>query len=85
MYFKFLCQKKFEDDKLHSIGCSFANDFFCKIVAHGLLIYEKKKKMFSVNFYVSCFDIIRNSIGKKLIRLDWEEAVYQPLFKLTTS
>ena len=41
--------------------------------------------MFSVNFYVSCFDIIRNSIGKKLIRLDWEEAVYWPLFKLTTS
>ena len=38
--------------------------------------------MFTVNFYVSCVVSRGNSIGKKLIRLDWEKAVYWLLFAL---
>ena len=38
--------------------------------------------MFAVNFCASCFDSMGNSIGKKIITLDWENAVYRPLFTL---
>ena len=41
--------------------------------------------MFAVNFYASCFVSRRNSIGKKLIRLNWEKAVYPMLFTLTNN
>ena len=33
-------------------------------------------------FYASCFGSGRNLIGKKSLRLDWEQAVYRPLFAL---
>ena len=66
-------------------GCWFANDFFCKIVACGPLIYWWYYwKMFAVSFYASCFDNRGDSIGKRLIRL-WEKAVYQPLFTLANT
>ena len=38
--------------------------------------------MFAVNFYASCLIDTGNSIRKNLLRLDWEKAVYRPLFKL---
>ena len=41
--------------------------------------------MFAVNFYASCLVIRGNSIGKKLVRLDWEKAVYRPLFTLANT
>ena len=41
--------------------------------------------MFAVNFYASCFDGRGNPIGKKLIRFDWQKAVYQPLFTLANT
>ena len=41
--------------------------------------------MFTVNFYASCFASRGNSIGKKLIRLDWEKAVYRSLFTLANT
>ena len=41
--------------------------------------------MFAANFYASCFDIRGKSIGKKLNRLDWEKAVYRPLFTLANT
>ena len=34
---------------------------------------------------MSCFASRGNSIGKKLIRLNWEKAVYQPLFMLANT
>ena len=67
-------------------GCWFANEFFCKIAACGPLIYWWYYwKMFAVNFYASCFDSRGNSIGEKLIRFDWEKAIYQPLFMLANT
>ena len=36
--------------------------------------------MFAVNFYASCLDSRKDSIGKKLISFDWEKASYWPLF-----
>ena len=66
--------------------CKFANDFFCKIVAHGSLICRWYYwKIFAVNFYMSCFDCREDSIGKKLIRLNWEKAVYQLVFMLANT
>ena len=41
--------------------------------------------MWTANFYARHFDSRGNSIGKKLIRLDWEKAVYRPLFTLANS
>ena len=41
--------------------------------------------MFAVNFYASCFVSRGNSIGKKVIGLDWEKAVYRPLFTLANT
>ena len=41
--------------------------------------------MFAVNFYTSCFVSRGNSIGKKVIRLDWEKAVYRLLFTLANT
>ena len=41
--------------------------------------------MFAVNFCVSCYVSRGNSIGKKLIRLDWEKAVYWLLFMLANT
>ena len=41
--------------------------------------------MLAVNFYASCFVSRENSVGKKLIRLDWEKAVYRPLFTLANT
>ena len=38
--------------------------------------------MFTVDFYASCFISKGTSIGKKLIRLGWEKAIYQQLFML---
>ena len=66
--------------------CCLANDFFCKIAAHGPLIYWWYYwKMFAVSFYVSCFDSRGDLIGKRLIRLNWEKNVYQPLFTLANT
>ena len=49
-----------------SYGCRFANDFFHKITAHVPLIYWwYYRKMFTVNFYASCFVSRENSIEKK--------------------
>ena len=83
----FSCQKKFEDDELCIVvyGCWFASDIFCKIAACGPLINWWYGKMFAVNFCVSCYGSRGNSIGKKLIRLDWEKAVYWPLFMLANT
>ena len=41
--------------------------------------------MFAVNFYASCFVSRGNSIGKKVIRFDWEKAVYWLLFTLANT
>ena len=41
--------------------------------------------MFAVKFYASCFDSRGNSIGKKLLRLDWEKATYWLLSMLANS
>ena len=41
--------------------------------------------MFAVDFYKGCFVSRGNSIGKKLIRLDWEKTVYRPLFTLANT
>ena len=41
--------------------------------------------MFAVNFYASCFVSRGNSNGKKVIRLDWEKAVYRLLFMLANT
>ena len=41
--------------------------------------------MFAVNFYASCFVSRGNSVGKKLIRLDWEKGVHWPLFTLANT
>ena len=41
--------------------------------------------MFTVNFYVNCVVSRGNSIGKQLIRLDWEKAVYWLLFALANT
>ena len=41
--------------------------------------------MFAVNFYASCFVSRGNSIGKEPMRLDWEKAVYRPLFTLANT
>ena len=41
--------------------------------------------MFTVNFYASYIAVKGNSIGKKLRRLDWEEAVYRLLFMLANA
>ena len=66
-------------------GCWFVNDFFCKTAARGPLIYWWYWKMFAVNYCASCFDIRGNSIGKNLVRLNWEKAVYRPLFTLANT
>ena len=67
-------------------GCRFANDFFCKVTAHGSLIYRWYYwKVFAVNFYASYFVSRGNSIWKKLIRLNWEKVVYWLLFTLTNT
>ena len=60
--------------------------FFCKIGACGPLIYWWYYwKIFAANFYMRCFDRRGNSTGKKLVRLNWEKAVYQPLFTLANT
>ena len=60
--------------------------FFCKIGACGPLIYWWYCwKIFAANFYTRCFDRRGNSTGKKLIRLNWEKDVYQPLFMLVNT
>ena len=41
--------------------------------------------MFSVNFYESCFVSRETQLGKNLIKLDWEKAVYWPLFTLANT
>ena len=41
--------------------------------------------MFAVHFYASCFDSTEKSIGKKNLWLDWEKAVYRPLFALANT
>ena len=41
--------------------------------------------MFAVNFYASCLVTRGSSIGKKLIRLDWEKAVYRLLFTIANT
>ena len=41
--------------------------------------------MFTVNFYASFFVSRGNSIGEKLIRLDWEKPVYRSLFTLAST
>ena len=41
--------------------------------------------MFAVSFYASCFVSRGNSVGKKLIRLDWEKVVYWLLFTLANT
>ena len=41
--------------------------------------------MFAVSFYASCFINRGNLIGKKLVRLDWEKAVYRLLFTLAST
>ena len=41
--------------------------------------------MFAVHFYASCFDRRGNLIGKKNLWLDWEKAVYRPLFALANT
>ena len=41
--------------------------------------------MFAVNFYASCFVSRGNSVGKKVVRFDWEKAVYRPLFTLANT
>ena len=67
-------------------GCRFANDFFCKIVSRGSLIYRWCYwKMFTVNFYAIWFDSRGNSTGNKLLTLDWEKAVYWLLFTLANT
>ena len=64
----------------------FTNNFFCKIAARGPLIYWWYHwKRFAVNFYASCFDSSRNSIGEKLRRLYWENTIYRLLFTLANT
>ena len=41
--------------------------------------------MFASNFYTSCFVSRENSIGKRLIRHNWEKAVYRSLFTLANT
>ena len=41
--------------------------------------------MFAVNFYTSCFISRGNSIGKKVVRLNWEKAIYWLLFMLANT
>ena len=41
--------------------------------------------MFSVNFYASCFVSRETQLGKNLIKLDWEKAVYRLLFTLANT
>ena len=56
------------------------------ITARGLLIYWwYYSKMFTVNFCVTFFVNRKNSIGKKLVRLDWEKAIYQLVFTLANT
>ena len=63
-----------------------ANDFFCKIATFGSLIHQWYCwKMFAVHFYTSCFDSRGNLIGKKSLWLDYEKAVYWPLFVLANT
>ena len=60
--------------------------FFCKITAGGPLVYWWYYwKMFSVNFYASCLVSRETRLGKNLIKLDWEKAVYRPLFTLANT
>ena len=67
-------------------GCRFANNFFCKIITHGSLIYRWYYcKNVCCQFLCELFYSRENSIGKKLVRLDWEKAVYRPLFTLTNT
>ena len=55
------------------------------ITARGLLITGDILMVFIVNFCVTCFVSRGNSIGKKLTRLNWEKAVYRPLFTLAST
>ena len=41
--------------------------------------------MFAVNFCTSCFISRGNSIGKKVIRLNWEKVIYRLLFMLANT
>ena len=41
--------------------------------------------MFAVNFCTSCFISRGNSIGKKVIRLNWEKVIYWLLFMLANT
>ena len=62
----FYVRRSLKTTNLIVCGCRFANDFFCKIIACGSLIYWWYYwKMFTVNFYASCFVSRGTLIGKK--------------------
>ena len=73
-HFNFSSQKKFESrTSFAACGCRFANYFFCNCTwTINLLVILFK----SVCCQVLCELFWGNSIGKKLVRLDWEKAVY---------
>ena len=63
--------------------CRFANYFFCKIGTGGSLIHLWYCwKMFAAHFYAGCFDSGKIQLGKKNLWLNWEKAIYRPLFAL---
>ena len=41
--------------------------------------------MFAVNFYASCSVSSEIQLGKSLLRLDWEKAIYRSLFILANT
>ena len=85
--FNFSCQGKLDDDELRSMRMQVYKSFFlseCCVWAINLLVISLKN--ICCQFLCElCFDSREKSIGKKLIRLDWEKTVYWPLFTLANT